>query len=98
MIFSIYILEFFASVPINLLVPINIVSGRSVLSLKVKHGIFKQVSTRIELPDGSKQYSKTINNNPEKYFTQDILDKLEPIVAKEFLYGAKEEVEEVDED
>ena len=68
------------------------------LDLAVKHGIFKQVSTRIELPDGSKQYSKTINNNPEKYFTQDILDKLEPIVAKEFLYGAKEEVEEVDED
>ncbi len=68
------------------------------LDLAVKHGIFKQVSTRIELPDGSKQYSKTINNNPEKYFTQDILDKLEPIVAKEFLYGANEEVEEVDED
>ena len=70
------------------------------LDLAVAHGIFKQVSTRIELPDGTKQYSKSINNNPEKYFTQDILDKLEPIVAKEFTYGSDEveEVEEVNED
>jgi RecA/RadA recombinase len=68
------------------------------LDLAVKHNIFKSVSTRIELPDGTKQYAKSINNNPEKYFTQDILDQLEPIVAREFLYGANEEVEEVNED
>lgn len=69
------------------------------LDLAVKHGIFKSVSTRIELPDGTKQYAKSINNNPEKYFTQDILDKLEPIVAKEFTYGmSEEEVEETNED
>tara|TARA_E500000318_G_C3569056_1_gene216976 strand:+ start:3000 stop:4049 length:1050 start_codon:yes stop_codon:yes gene_type:complete len=69
------------------------------LDLAVKHGIFKSVSTRIELPDGTKQYSKTINNDPEKYFTQDILDKLEPIVEKEFTYGMSEEkVEKTNED
>ena len=44
------------------------------LDLAIKHGIFNQVSTRIELPDGTKQYAKTINNDPEKYFTDD-LDK-----------------------
>ena len=39
------------------------------LDLAIKYGMFKQVSTRIELPDGTKQYAKTINNDPEKYFT-----------------------------
>tara|TARA_R110000744_G_scaffold134928_1_gene244251 strand:- start:731 stop:976 length:246 start_codon:yes stop_codon:yes gene_type:complete len=55
--------------------------------LAVAHGIFKQVSTRIELPDGSKQYAKTINNDPEKYFTKDIMEQLEKAVEKEFKYG-----------
>ena len=57
------------------------------LDLAIKHGIFKQVSTRIELPDGSKQYGKTINNDPEKYFTEDVMKQLEDAVKKEFMYG-----------
>ena len=40
------------------------------LDLALAFDIFKQVSTRIELPDGSKQYAKTIIDNPEKYFTK----------------------------
>ena len=57
------------------------------LDLAIKHGIFKQVSTRIELPDGTKQYAKTINNDPEKYFTDDIMQKLDEAAQKEFSYG-----------
>ena len=57
------------------------------IDLAVKHGIFKQVSTRIELPDGSKQYGKTINNDPEKYFTEDIMKKIDEAAMKEFKYG-----------
>ena len=57
------------------------------LDLALKHEIFKQVSTRIELPDGSKQYAKTINNDPEKYFTEDIMKQLEEAATKEFKYG-----------
>jgi len=57
------------------------------LDLALEHNIFKQVSTRIELPDGTKQYAKTINNNPEQYFTEDIMKKLEEIALKEFKYG-----------
>ena len=41
------------------------------LDLALKYGIFKQTSTRIELPDGTTQFGKTINNNPEKYFTEE---------------------------
>ena len=55
--------------------------------MAVQYGIFKQVSTRIELPDGTKQYAKTINNDPEKYFTKEIMEKLEEAAQKEFKYG-----------
>ena len=61
------------------------------IDLGVKYGIFKQVSTRIELPDGTKQYAKTIYNEPEKYFTEDIMDQLELAARKEFMYGASDE-------
>ena len=57
------------------------------LDLAIKHGIFKQVSTRIELPDGTKQYAKTINNDPEKYFTDDIMQQLDEAAQKECSYG-----------
>ena len=57
------------------------------LDLAVKHGIFKQVSTRIELPDGTKQYAKSIYNEPEKYFTKDILKQLDEAAEKEYSYG-----------
>ena len=59
------------------------------LELAIKHGIFKSVSTRIELPDGSKQYAKTINNEPDKFFTKDVLAKIDEAAKKEFLYGAE---------
>ena len=57
------------------------------LELAEKHGIFKKVSTRIELPDGSKQFGKTIMNDPETYFTDDIMVQLEEAADKEFKYG-----------
>jgi len=57
------------------------------LDLALKYDIFKSVSTRIELPDGSKTFGKTINNNPEKYFTEEVMEKLEECAMKEFKYG-----------
>ena len=57
------------------------------LDLALKHNIFKQVSTRIELPDGSKTFGKTINNDPTKYFTKEILEQLDGVCSKEFKYG-----------
>ena len=57
------------------------------LDLAEKHGIFKKVSTRFELPDGSKQFGKTIMNNPEEYFTDEIMEKLEECAGIEFKYG-----------
>ena len=57
------------------------------LDLATKYGIFKQVSTRIELPDGTKQYAKSIYNEPDKYFTDDVLKQIDEAAKKEFTYG-----------
>ena len=57
------------------------------LELAIKYNIFKQVSTRIELPDGTTQFGKTINNNPEKYFTEDVMKQIDEAATKEFKYG-----------
>ena len=57
------------------------------LDLALKHEIFKSVSTRIELPDGTKSFGKTINNDPEKFFTEEVMEKLEKVSGTEFLYG-----------
>jgi RecA/RadA recombinase len=59
------------------------------LDIALKHNLFKAVSTRIELPDGTKQYAKTINNEPDKFFTKDILNKIDQAAKKEFLYGGE---------
>ena len=57
------------------------------LELAIKYGIFKQVSTRIELPDGKTQFGKTIINNPEDYFTEEVMKQLDEAAEKEFKYG-----------
>ena len=58
------------------------------LELAEKYEVFKKVSTRYELPDGTKQFGKTILNEPEKYFTEEIMERLEESASKEFRYAA----------
>lgn len=58
------------------------------VEIAINNGIFKKVSTRIELPDGTTAFEKTINENPEKYFTDEVMKRLEEAVAKEFKYGS----------
>jgi RecA/RadA recombinase len=57
------------------------------LELAVEAGIFKSVSTRIELPDGIKTFGKTINNDPEKYYTDEVMEKLDTFAKEKFCYG-----------
>ena len=64
------------------------------LQLAEKYDIFKKVSTKYELPDGKKVFGKSINDNPETYFTKEVLDKLEIAAKKEFSYGGQEETKE----
>jgi len=57
------------------------------LDIALKHDIFKKVSTRIELPNGEKAFEKNINEEPERFFTEEVMKRLEEAVAKEFKYG-----------
>lgn len=57
------------------------------LPVAEKHGLIKKVSTKYEFPDGTKAFEKSIYKNPEKYFTKEFMDALEPLVAREFKYG-----------
>ena len=68
------------------------------LDLAEKYEIIKKVSTRYELPDGRKVFGKQINNNPEEYFTEDILHQLDIAAGVEFKYGQGNEVAEVEEE
>ncbi len=57
------------------------------LDLALASDIFKKSSTRIELPNGKTEFAKTINNNPEKFFTDEVMERLEVVVRDYFKYG-----------
>lgn len=61
------------------------------LDLAEKYNVFKKVSTRYELQDGTKVFGKAINSNPEKYYTADVMAQLEEAARKEFCYGVTED-------
>ena len=61
------------------------------VDIALKYEIFNKVSTRIEMPDGTKAFEKSIVNNPEKYFTDDIMKQLEDAVFQEFNYGSRKD-------
>lgn len=66
------------------------------LDLAAEYGLVKKLATQYEFSDGVKAFEKHIYANPEKYFTPELLTKIEEIAAKEFKYGSalpKEEEE-----
>lgn len=69
-----------------------------VLDMMIEAGLVKQVGTRYEFPSGEKVFRKVINNNPETYFTQDLLNKLDEYIGKKFLYGCVLENQDLVED
>ncbi len=50
-------------------------------------GLWKNVAGRYEI-NGKKVYAKEIYKNPDKYFTDDIMEKLDEIAKQEFSYGS----------
>ncbi len=57
------------------------------LSLGEKYGVFKKAGNRYEIGE-AKVYPKTIYENPEKYFTKEVLQALDECAQKEFSYGS----------
>lgn len=64
--------------------------------LAIAQGVFKKLSKQIELPDGTKVFESAINKNPAKFFTPEVLSKLEEAAKKEFMYGSAQEIIEDD--
>ena len=60
------------------------------LELGEAAGVFKKVSTRYEMPDGSKVFGKNINENPDKYFTDENLKVIDEYAKRKFTYGSEE--------
>ena len=56
------------------------------LELGEKHGVFERKGNRIVVGDSS-VYPSAILKDPDKYFTKEIMDKLDEAAAKEFRYG-----------
>ena len=56
------------------------------LELGEAGGLWKNVAGRYEI-DGKKIYGKQILSNPQEYFTDEVMAKLDEIACKEFSYG-----------
>ena len=56
------------------------------LELGEKHGIFERKGNRIVVGDSS-VYPSAILKDPDKYFTKEIMSKIDEAAAKEFRYG-----------
>lgn len=61
------------------------------LDLAEKYGIFKKTSTRYELPNGKTAFGKSINEEPEKYYTEEVLQMIEQSAQNEFRYGGNQD-------
>lgn len=57
-------------------------------------GVFKETGKKIMLPDTSLVFRKQLNSNPEKYFTKEILDKIDEVAKQYFNYGSSLQGEE----
>lgn len=55
--------------------------------IAVRGGVFNKVSTRLELPDGTKVFETQIYREPEKYFTPEILDMIDKAAGELFKFG-----------
>jgi len=62
--------------------------------IAIEAGIFKQISKKLELPDGQKVFAKSMMKKPEKFFTPDIMKLIDEACTEQFVYGAVVEDEE----
>lgn len=56
------------------------------LPLAEEAGLVKKVANKYEFPDGTKAFEKAIHRDPTKYFTKDVLDRIEVYVQQKFRY------------
>ena len=59
------------------------------------HALAAAKLNSIRFLPGTKVFGKSINENPEKYYTDDIMEQLEAAAHKEFMYGVDEDEPEI---
>ena len=57
------------------------------LELGEAGGLWKNVAGRYDMGDGKKIYAKQILADPEKYFTEEVMEKLDVIAKGTYSYG-----------
>ena len=57
------------------------------LELGEQGGLWKNVAGRYDMGDGKKIYAKQILANPEQYFTEEVMEKLDVIARGTLSYG-----------
>lgn len=57
------------------------------VELGLQSGVLKQISKKVIFPDGSTAFKTTVEKDPEKYFTKEVLEQIEQTVAPHFQYG-----------
>ena len=60
------------------------------LDMALAFNVFTKEGTRVKLPTVKTEFGKTINNNPEKFFTDDVMQQLEQHAQGYFKYGTSE--------
>lgn len=72
------------------------------LELAEEAKVFNKVSTRFEVVDEdgviTKVYGKTIMSKPEKYFTEEVLDKIQDYINSTFKYGSDDNSDDNNDD
>lgn len=59
------------------------------IELAVGAGLWKDAGGRIELQDGTKVFGKAIRTNPEKYYTSEVLERIDLYTKQKFMYGSE---------
>ena len=57
------------------------------LELGEKHGVFERIGTRYRIGE-SNVFAKSVLADPNKYFTEEVMEKLDEAAQKEFTYGS----------
>lgn len=68
------------------------------LPIAEKYGIFPKVGKKYEVAPGVTVFENKINKNPEKYYTAEVMEKLERACAAEFKYGPGELMADLDQE
>lgn len=68
------------------------------LPIAEKYGIFKKVGKKFEVAEGVTVFENKIHKEPERFYTPELMERLEKACASEFKYGPGEFIEDQDAD